>query len=145
MSHCTVLQCRLAGIFCWNKHGTSLLSHDTQTWLVWGGREDGWRSSGLGCRGTRGGCTLVPYLRKMSQIGNGSSHMDSHPDTMRILINKPHTDGGRGGCVQICTAIQTNWSWTDIVKKIRRSSTVFWSRCKEQQKPCLSCGTIIYI
>lgn len=56
------------------------------------GKEDGWRLSGVGCQETRGGCSVVLYPREKSQIGNGSSRMDSNPDTIRILINKLHTD-----------------------------------------------------
>lgn len=49
------------------------------------GEEDGWRLSRAGCQETKGGCNVVLYLREMSLIENGSSHMDSNPDTSRIL------------------------------------------------------------
>lgn len=75
--------------------------------------EDGWRLSGVGCQETRGGCNVVLYLREMSPIGNGSSHMDSNPDTIRILINKLHMD--RGVC-KIHMHIAATHIYTDVNK-----------------------------
>lgn len=54
-------------------------------------KEDGWRLSVVCCQGTRRGWNVALYLREMSPIRNGSSHMDLNPDTTGILINKLHT------------------------------------------------------
>lgn len=50
---------------------------------------------GLVVRRPGGAATLFYVCVKMSHIGNGTSHMNSDPDTNRMLINRLHT--GREG------------------------------------------------
>lgn len=42
-----------------------------------------WRSSGAGCRGTRGTCSVVSCLSETSRIANGSSRLDSDVEELR--------------------------------------------------------------
>lgn len=57
---------------------------------------------GLVVRGPREVAMLF-YLREMSKIGNGSSHMDLKADTFPILINKLHAERRKA-----CTSRTTN-------------------------------------
>ena len=78
--------------------GLLLPSRGSQILIGVRGREDGWRLSGVGCQETGGGggaATLFYVCVKMSHIGNGSSRMNSNPDTNRMLINRTAHGQGR--------------------------------------------------